>query len=124
MDSRAVAGLSFIVLMSLLLAGSYAALMPTALEVRVYNRSGHSAEVSLVLAKDGRTLKNWRLTLGLGESRSVGFQLDIGPHELTASAQGSPNVTATFDIPFKLLDKTHSESFTLLPSGLFHGNIY
>ncbi|MBM4249427.1 MAG: hypothetical protein FJ149_08360 [Euryarchaeota archaeon] len=124
MDSRAVAGLTFIVLISVLLAGSYSALMPTGLDVTVYNRTGGTVDVTLKLVKDGRTLKTWQITVAPGGSRAVDYQLDIGPHSLTASAQGSTNVTADFDIPFKFMDKTHSESFTVLAWGIVHGNVY
>jgi hypothetical protein len=119
MDSRAAVGITFMLIISLLLAGTYSALMPTRLEIVVKNFDAASREVGLLLIKDGATVKSWRLQVESGKTRSVKYPVDIGSFRLTASMQGSANVNSDFEIPFKFLDKSHSETFTVTPTGLF-----
>ena len=124
MDPRAVAGLAFIVLISILLAGSYSALMPTQLEIVVKNYDATSHEVRMVLEKDGRTVNSWKLMVDAGRTRTVQYPVDIGAFRLTASMQGAANASSDFEIPFRFLDKAHSETFTVTSTGIFKGNIY
>ncbi len=124
MDSRALVGLTFIVLMTIILAGSYSALMPTQLEIKVHNRDATSHQVEINLTRGGETVQTWKLTVESGKTRSVQYPVDIGSFRIAASLQGKSNVTSDFEIPFKFLDKTHTETFTVISSGLFKGNIY
>lgn len=124
MDSRAAVGITFLLIISFLLAGTYSALMPTQLEMVVKNFDARSREVGLLLTKDGMTVKSWRLQVESGKTRSLKYPVDIGSFRLTASLEGSANVTSDFEIPFKFLDKSRSETFTVTPAGLFKGNIY
>jgi len=124
MDSRVTVGITFMLIISFLLAGTYSALMPTQLEIVLKNFDTASCEVHLVLTKDGGTVKSWRLQVESGRTRTLQFPVDIGSFRLIASLQGSANVTSDFEIPFKFLDKSHSETFTVTPAGLFKGNIY
>jgi len=124
MDSRAVAGLTFVVLICLMLAGTYSALMPTQLVIGVKNVDSASHEVSVVLTKDGQPIDSWKLNVESGRTRTVQYPVDIGSFRLAASMQGSGNATSDFEIPFKFLNKAHSETFTVTSAGLFKGNIY
>jgi hypothetical protein len=124
MDSRAVAGITFMVLITILLAGSYSALMPTQLEISVKNYDTKMHEVNLVLTKDGGTVNSWKLVIASGLTRTLQYPVDIGSFRITASMQGSGNATADFEIPFKFLGKSHGETFTVTPAGIFKGNVY
>lgn len=124
MDSRALAGIAFIVIISVLLAGSYSALMPTQLEITVKNVDTAMHEVGLLLTKAGERIESWRLSVEPGRTRTVRYPVDIGSFRLTASMPGSANATSDFEIPFKFLDKVHTESFTVTPWGVLKGNIY
>ena len=111
-------------LVSVLLFGSYSAMMPTVLNVTVFNRDSSAHEVGLLLTKGGQNMTSWRLEVGPGTSRSVQYQIDIGGYRLTASLQGAHNATADFEIPFKFIDKTYSESFSVAAGAVYHGNLY
>ena len=124
MDSRGVTGILFLVLISIMLAGTYSALMPTQLEMNVKNIDSASHEVRFVLTKDGQAVNSWKLNTVSGQTRTVQYPVDIGSFRLTVSMQGSANVSSDFEIPFKFLNKAHSETFTVTPAGLFKGNIY
>ena len=124
MDSRGVTGILFLVLISIMLAGTYSALMPTQLEINVNNIDLVSHEVRFVLTKDGQAVNSWKLNTESGQTRTVQYPVDIGSFRLTASMQGAANVTSDLEIPFKFLNKAHPETFTMTPAGLFKGNIY
>jgi len=124
MDPRAYVGLTFIVIMVVILAGSYSALMPTELEIRVQNRDASGHQVDIVLTKGGETLQSWKLSVDAGRTQSVKYPVDIGSFRLAASLQGKSNVTSDFEIPFKFLNKAHTEVFTVTTVGLFKGNLY
>lgn len=124
MVSILAVGATFIIMVSVLLFGSYAALMPTELTVTVFNRDFSAHEVELLLTHDGQNLTSWQLNIDPGKSRSVQYQLDIGGHRLTAVMQGARNATADFDIPFKFIDKTHSEDFTVAGGRILHGPFF
>jgi hypothetical protein len=124
MDSRAVVGIAFMVLISIMLAGTYSALMPTQLDIKVKNYDTVMHEVNLLLTKDGQKIDSWELGVESGRTRTVEYPVDIGSFRLTASMQGRANATSDFEIPFKFLNKAHSETFTVTNAGLFKGNIY
>jgi len=98
--------------------------MPTQIEIKVQNGDNSSHQVDIVLTKDGETLQSWKLSVESGKTRSVHYPVDIGSFRLAASLQGKSNVTSDFEIPFKFLDKAHTETFTVTPVGLFKGNLY
>jgi hypothetical protein len=124
MDSRLAVGVAFMLLISVLLFGSYAALTPTRLDVTVYNKSTSLRDVTVVLSKDGQALKSWTASVPHDKPQRMDFALDIGKYVLTVSSQGLTNLSVSFDIPFDFFNKAHSEVFSVAAYGIFHGNVY
>jgi hypothetical protein len=124
MVSMMTAGLSIVVIFSVLIVGIYAALIPPQLEVKVVNGGSIIREVTVDLRKDGELVRHWKASIYPGKTGSFSYPLYLGGYNITVSSQGFENATAVLDMPFLTLEKSRTETFTVTDFAVAHGNVY
>lgn len=124
MVSMISAGLSIVVIFSLLAVGIYGALIPPQLEVRVVNGSSIAREVTVDLRKDGELVRHWKAGIYPGKAGTFSYPMYLGGYNITVSSQGLENATAGLDMPFFTFEKSRSETFTVTDHAVVHGNVY
>lgn len=124
MASMMTAGLSIVVIFSILVLGIYAALIPPQLEVKVQNAGAITRDVAVDLRKDGELVRQWKASLYPGKGATFSYPMYLGGYDITVSSPGLANASVHLDMPFFTLEKSRSETFTVNDGGVVHGNVY
>ena len=124
MVSMMTAGLSIVVIFSVLIMGVYGALIPPQLEIKVRNGCATVRDVVVDLKKDGELVRHWRQSVMPGKAASFGYPLYLGGYDITVACDDYTNASAHIDMPFITLEKSRSTSFTVTDGGIVHGNVY
>ena len=122
MVSMMTAGLSIVVIFSVLIVGVYGALIPPQLEIKVRNGCATVRDVVVDLKMDGELVRHWRQSVMPGRDAAFGYPMYLGGYDVIVASADLANASVHLDMPFFTLEKSRSASFTVTDGGIEHGD--